>query len=113
MQNDPELRHLLRGWRVTPSAKDDFNTAVWRRIAAEEDHGLAGLWTRVSDWLLVQLPRPACASALLLAGALLGSAAASFHASHVRESYREKYARQYLNSIDPLAMAETTPRLSR
>jgi len=113
MQNDPELRHLLRDWRVTPSAKADFNTAVWRRIAAAEDHGLAGLWTRASDWLLVQLPKPAYASALLLATAVLGSVAAGFHASHMRESYREKYARQYLSSIDPLAMAENTPRSLR
>ncbi|HWZ95273.1 MAG TPA: hypothetical protein VNW30_08770 [Opitutaceae bacterium] len=110
MKDDPKLRQTLRAWQVSPSAAPDFNHSVWRRVAAEEDHGFAGIWTRLGDWLLVQLPRPAYASALLCAAVAIGFTTASLQASRARENYRAEHARQYLNSIDPLAMMEKTPR---
>lgn len=113
MQDDPQLRNLLREWRAEPSAESSFNPAVWRRIAAEEDRGLSGVWARLGDWLVIQLPRPAYASALLLATALLGTALADLQASHARERYREQSARRYLDSIDPLAMIDNASRPPR
>jgi hypothetical protein len=110
MKDDPQLHRVLRTWQVTPPIASDFNASVWRRVAGEEDRSWGGLWTRLGDWLLVQLPRPAGASALLCAAAAIGLATASVQASHARAQYRAEHARQYLNSIDPLAMAENTPR---
>ncbi|HXA81089.1 MAG TPA: hypothetical protein VNV14_07450 [Opitutaceae bacterium] len=110
MKDDPKLRQALQAWQVSPSAAPDFNTSVWRRVAAEEDHGFAGIWTLLGDWLLVQLPRPAYASALLCAAIAIGFTTASLQASHARANYRAEHARQYLNSIDPLAMMENLPR---
>jgi hypothetical protein len=110
MNNDSKLHQALRAWQVSPSPDADFNTAVWRRVAAEEERGWAGAWTRLGDWLLVQLPRPAYASALLGAAALIGLTTASVQASRARENDRVEHARQYLNSIDPLAMSDQVPR---
>jgi len=113
MQTDQKLQQTLRVWQPSPPAAPDFNHAVWRRVAAEEDRGLSGMLARLGDWLVVQLPRPAYASALLLATALLGTAVARLEASHARERYREQSARRYLDSIDPISMMESTPRSTR
>jgi hypothetical protein len=110
MKDDPKLRQTLQAWQVSPSAAPDFNNSVWRRVAAEEDQGFAGILIRLGDWLLVQLPRPIYASALLCAAIVIGLTTASLQASHARENYRAEHARQYLNSIDPLAMTENLPR---
>jgi hypothetical protein len=113
MKDDPKLHQTLQAWQVTPLAVPDFNTSVWRRVAAEEDHSWGGIWTRLGDWLLVQLPRPAYASALLCAAVAIGLTTASLRASRAHEHYRAEHARQYLNSIDPLAMTENMPRPSQ
>jgi hypothetical protein len=113
MKDDPNLHRTLQAWQVSPPAASDFNASVWRRVAAEEDHGWSGIWTRLGDWLLVELPRPAYASALLCAAIAIGFTTASLHASHARARYRAEHARQYLNSIDPLAMNENMPGSSQ
>ena len=110
MKDDPKLHQTLQAWQVSPSAAPDFNNTVWRRVAAEQDHSFAGIWTRLGDWLLIQLPRPAYASALLCAAVAIGFTTASLQASHTRANYQAEHARQYLNSIDPLAMMENLPR---
>jgi hypothetical protein len=113
MKDDPKLHQVLHAWQVSPPPAADFNGSVWRRVAAEEDHGWGGAWMRLGDWLLVQLPRPAFASALLCTAIAIGLTTASLHASHAREQYRAEHARQYLNSIDPLAMTGNTPGSSQ
>jgi hypothetical protein len=110
MKDDPKLRQTLQAWQVSPSAAPDFNNSVWRRVTAEEDHGLAGIWTRLGDWLFVHLPGPVYISALLCAAIVIGFTTASLKASRARDHYRAEHVRQYLNSIDPLAMTENMPR---
>jgi hypothetical protein len=65
------------------------------------------------EWLFVQLPRPAYASALLVVTATLSITAANLRADHMREQYRVDSARQYLASIDPIAMTANATRVSR
>lgn len=113
MIDDQHLHRVLREWQIEPSFDSQFSTQVWRRIAAEEERGWAGLWMRLGDWLLVQLPRPAYASALLCAAAVIGLTSAALQANRAREQYREEHVRHYLQSIDPIAMAENAPAAKR
>ncbi|MGH8017377.1 MAG: hypothetical protein ACREIA_03665 [Opitutaceae bacterium] len=106
---DEDLRQVLRTWEVSTAADPQFAANVWRRIAAGEREA-AGVWLRVREWFLVQLPRPAYAASLLVATTVLSVAAANLHANHVRDRHRLENARQYLTSIDPLSMAANASR---
>ncbi|HEX7632590.1 MAG TPA: hypothetical protein VF388_10675 [Lacunisphaera sp.] len=108
--SDPELRELLHAWEASPPPAPRFKSVVWQRIAIQERQSATGPWALLRKWFFVQLPRPAYASALLLLTAVLGLTAASARANHMREQYRLASARQYLASIDPLAM---TARMSK
>ncbi|MBL9188394.1 MAG: hypothetical protein JNK23_12990 [Opitutaceae bacterium] len=102
---DPKLREVLRAWQVSPPPAPGFNATVWARISAQEERATAGIWGRLREWLVVQLPKPAYASALLVVTVTLSIAAANLRAGHMREQHRVDSARQYLASIDPLTMA--------
>ncbi len=110
---DPKLREVLHAWKVSPSPDPGFNAGVWNRIAAQEAHTITSKWTTLREWLFVQLPKPAYASALLVVTATLSITAANLRASHMREQYRVDSARQYLASIDPIAMTAAALRSSR
>ncbi len=109
---DPKLREVLAAWQVSPPPAPGFNAAVWQRIAAQEERASAGIWATLRDWFLVQLPKPAYASALLVLTVTLSITAANLRAGQMREQHRVESARQYLASIDPLAMA-VSPGMSR
>jgi hypothetical protein len=113
MKEDPKLREVLGAWQVSPPLAPGFKASVWRRIAAEEERVAAGFWAKMRKWFFVQLPRPAYASAVLAVTVLVGITVANVHASHMREEYRLKHARQYLASIDPIAMSAASSRASR
>ena len=104
MNEDPKLRQILGTWQVSPPPAPDFKSSVWRRISAEEARRPSGLWAPLRDWLFVQLPKPAYASALVALAVVVGMTTANLHASHMRDQYRLNYARQYLASIDAVAM---------
>lgn len=103
---DDELHDLLETWKVSPAPHPRFVADVWRRIAVEEAADGMDWRSRLREWLFVQLPRPAYASAVLAATIVLTATAARLQASHARERYRIESARQYLAAIDPLAMAD-------
>jgi hypothetical protein len=103
--DDLKLREVLAAWQVTPPPVPHFKSAVWQRIAAEEARDALGGWRRLREWLVVELPRPAYASTLLAVTVIASFTAANVRANHQREQYRLESARQYLASIDPLAMA--------
>ncbi len=111
--HDPKLREVLGTWQVSPPPEPRFKSAVWQRITAEEKRSANGWWATVRDWLFVQLPKPAYASALLALTVVTSVTTANLHASHKREQYRLDAARLYLASIDPLTMSATAARISR
>ncbi len=110
---DYKLKRALATWQVKPPPIPDFKAAVWRRIAAEEERAAAGISGTLREWLFVQLPRPAYATALLAMAVTVGIFAANARAEHARAQYRLDSARQYLASIDPIAMSAIASRLSR
>lgn len=107
---DPKLREILHAWDVSPLPAPRFNAAVWQRIASEKEKAVPSIWANLREWFVVQLPKPAYAAAVLLLTAVLGGAAANARAAQAREQYRLDSARQYLASIDPMAM---TARMSK
>jgi hypothetical protein len=110
---DTKLRDVLHTWQVSPPPAPGFNAAVWKRITVEEERAEVGIWATLRDWLFVQLPKPAYASALLVVTATLSITAANLRADHMREQYRLNSARQYLASIDPMMMTANASHLSR
>jgi len=107
---DPKLREVLHAWEVSTRPAPRFNAAVWQRIAAQKEQSAPTILVMVREWFLVQLPKPAYATAVLLLTVVLGGAAANARAVQAREQYRLDSARQYLASIDPMAM---TARMSK
>jgi len=59
------------------------------------------------------IARPAYASALLAVTAMIGITAGNMRAEHAREQYRLDSARQYLASIDPIAITANSSRPAR
>jgi len=110
---DPRLRQVLNAWQVSPPPAPGFNAAVWKRISDHEERAAGGIWATLREWLFVQLPKPAYASALLVVTAILSVTAAHLRADHRREQYRLDSARQYLASIDPMTMTANASRESR
>ncbi len=102
--SDPKLREVLAAWQVAPPLSPDFKSAVWQRIATEEARDALGVWGRLREWLVVELPRPAYASALLVLTIVLSFTAANLRANYQRDQYRLESARLYLAAINPLAM---------
>lgn len=105
IEDDTKLRTVLGVWQVEPPPAPDFKAAVWRRIAEEEQRASRGFWARVRDFVFVTLPTPAYATAVLALTIGLSAGAAGLRARHSREEHRLNQARQYLASIDPMAMA--------
>ena len=112
-QEDPQLRRVLAAWTVSPPPAPDFKKNVWQRIAVEEERAARTFGRRLRDWFLLELPKPAYATALLVVTALVGTAAAGVQAEHARNQHRLESARQYLASINPISMAAQTPHMSR
>lgn len=111
--HDPRLRQMLQTWQVTPPPAPNFKSNVWRRIAAEKERTARPWGVRLRDGFLVELPKPAYATALLLITALIGTTAASIRAEKAREEHRLDSARQYLASINPISMAAQMQHSSR
>ena len=111
--HDPKLRQVLECWQVSPPPAPNFKSNVWRRIAAAEKRAERTFGVRLREWFLLELPKPAYATALLLVTALIGTTAAAMRAERVSDNYRLDQARQYLASIDPLSMAAQMAHSSR
>lgn len=111
--HDPKLRQALRTWQVIPPPAPNFKSNVWRRIAVAEERAARPFATKLRDWFLLELPKPGYATVLLVLTALVGTTAAGIRAEQMRERHRVELARQYLASINPLAMAHQMSDTSR
>lgn len=105
MTKDSELSQVLQSWKVAPPEAPGFTHEVWRRIALTEQRAANGWAARLRDWFVIELPRPAYAAALVAGSILLSVVTANIRAGHQRTEERRNSAREYLASIDPIAMA--------
>lgn len=107
MKEDSPLTTLLQEWKVAPKPHPGFRAGVWDRIAATSVRSRFGVWTAISQWFLVSLPKPGYACALVAASALAGLAIADMHAASVQQHRAARLEQRYLTSIDPVAMADS------
>lgn len=103
MDDDSKLKELLAEWRADAQASPRFESGVWERIGGSVPTG--GIFARMREWLLVSLPRPiyACALVVLFAGS--GLILSDFAASRLHRKERARQEQRYLVSIDPVSMA--------
>ncbi len=96
--DDTKLREVLRAARPSPSLPPRFQENVWRRIEDADAPVKSGSWL---DALAALVLRPrfalATATALIVAGALLGVRAGNLTSNHTAQS-------QYLAAVAPAAL---------
>jgi hypothetical protein len=109
----PNLEEELKQWRVdlpseSPAENEEFERAVWRKIASREGDGaptrsgFISLCTScIERWMSPRILRPAAAVMLVATVSL-----ASLHAGSARDSAWESLAKSYGLSIDPLAQVD-------
>lgn len=107
MNEDSRLKGLLSEWRVEPAPEAGFQRAVWARIAAASRP--RGFTAALREWLIVSLPRPLYASALVTLFALSGLIAADLSAARLHRREQVRQERRYIASIDPVAMMDQAP----
>lgn len=105
MNSDDELKESLKAWKAEVELPARFQAEVWQRIAARADEQKQS-W--VLDWLLIFLPRPQYASALVAVMILFGFLGAQFQAQQDRAQTFQKLEARYVQSIDPYSQVALT-----
>jgi len=106
MNDDPQLRELLRTSLPDVSLPGRFRAHVWQRIQARNEASAQRGWTRLFEPLFALLMRPAYATLALLL--MVGGAAgvASFRAADANERARATLAERHIATLDPYARLE-------
>ena len=102
MNDDPQLRELLRTSLPDAPVPSRFNAEVWQRIQARNEAAHRG-WKQFFEPLFALLMRPAFAAIALLL--MVGGAAgvASLHAADANEQARAMLAEKHVATLDPYA----------
>jgi hypothetical protein len=97
---DPQLRGVLREWRVQEPLPPRFQERVWQRIEAAET---AARPAPALGWLAALFTRPAFATAVAALLLAAGTAAGYLRANHDTASWDKQLAERYVAAIDPYA----------
>ena len=103
MNDDPQLRELLRTSLPDAPVPSRFGAEVWQRIQARNDAAAKRGWKQLFEPLFALLMRPAFAAIALLL--MVGGAAgvASLRAADANEQARAMLAKQHVAMLDPYA----------
>jgi hypothetical protein len=105
MNQDLELKKTLQRWNPQVTLPQDFQSEVWRRIAAREEEASSAffrsLWADLAD-LFPRFAVGVPCLALVLALAVLSG---QIQSQHETEADRARWQNRYLDSIDPYAKA--------
>lgn len=104
MNNDPQLRELLRDSLPDAPAHHRFGAEVWQRIEARSAAAPEGAWSRV----LALFTRPAFAAVALLLSAGGAAGVASLHAADVNAKALTTLAERHVAKLDPFARMMAT-----
>lgn len=96
MNNDPQLRELLRNSLPDVPVPRRFGAEVWQRI---ESRRPAGVWSR----FLALFTRPAFAAVAILLSAGGAFGVASLHAADANAQARTTLAERHVATLDPYA----------
>lgn len=103
MNDDPQLRKLLRESLSDVQMPNRFGAEVWQRIQARSEAPAKWGWSRLFEPLFAMLMRPAFAAVALLLAAGGGVAVASMRAADANEQARTALAERHVATLDPYA----------
>ena len=103
MNDDPQLRELLKESLPDIHAPGRFGAEVWQRIQARSEAPAKHGWARLFEPLFALLMRPAFAAVALLLAAGGGVAVASMRAADANEQARTALAERHVATLDPYA----------
>ena len=96
---DDEFRKKLGSWKVQPEIPPDFQSGVWRRIAARESKSSKFAFPSLSAIRLVGLPRLATCAIVL--AAVMGTGLGLIESSQANTKNWKMLETRYVQSIDP------------
>ena len=103
MNDDPQLRKLLRESLPDVQVPTRFGAEVWQRIQARNEAPAKWGWPRLFEPLFAMLMRPAFAAVALLLAAGGGVAVASMRAADANEQARVALTERHVATLDPYA----------
>ena len=103
MNDDPQLRELLRAALPEAQVPNRFGAEVWQRIGARSQTPANRWWARLFESVTATLVRPAFASLALLIAVGGGAGFATLHAAEVNENARTELAVRHVATVDPYA----------
>ena len=103
MNDDPQLRELLRTSLPDAPVPNRFGAEVWQRIQARNEASAQRGWKKFFAPLFAMLMRPAFAAIALLLMVGGAAGAASLRAADANEQARAMLAEQHVATLDPYA----------
>jgi hypothetical protein len=98
---DPQLRGLLREWRVNEPLPPRFQERVWKRIETAETKAVPA--PAFSAWLGALFMRPAFAAVLAALLLAAGTTAGYLRANHDATRWDKQLEQRYVAALDPYA----------
>lgn len=95
---DPQLREVLRTWRVSEPLPPRFQERVWQRIEAAEAPA-----HEAPSWFSALFLRPAFATAVATLLLLAGLSAGYLRANQVAAHWNQELSQRYVAALNPYA----------
>lgn len=107
MNDDPQLRELLRTSLPDAPVPSRFGAEVWQRIQTRNEASARRGWARFFEPLFALLTRPAFAALALLLAIGSAAGAASLRAAEANEQARAALTERHVATLDPYARVLT------
>ena len=109
MNDDPQLRELLRTSLPESEVPARFRAEVWQRIQARSAASANRGWARWFELVAGLFSRPAFAAVALMLAVGAGAGAATLQAAESNERGRSELALRHLATLDPYVHLAANP----
>lgn len=109
MNDDPQLRELLRASLPEAEVPRRFNAEVWQRIQARSEASANRVWARWFELVAGLSSRPGFAAVALMLAVGAGAGAATLQAAESNERGRSELALRHLATLDPYVHLAAKP----
>ena len=109
MNDDSQLRELLRTSLPEAQVPGRFNADVWQRIQARSAASADRWWMRAFALASGMFTRPAFAAVALLISVGAGAGAATLQAAELNERSRSELALRHIATLDPYVHLSAKP----
>ena len=104
-ENPEPLGKLMREWRVTEPLPPRFQEGVWQKIQQAESSASPAATTTLRSafaaWLSSVLPRPAVATAYVMALLFVGAGTGIWQARSQSSRSHDELGTRYVQTVDP------------